>query len=261
MKKVLIPLLLALSLAFALAPAASATQWVLVEDLADILTYEEWEDLLERAERISEKYRCDVVIFTIDEMTDRDGAYTWARDIYEECGYGYGSEKSGIMFFLSMAERDFALVAFGYGHTAFTDYGKDVMLDDHILPLLKNDRFYEGFSAYLDKAEEFLALARDGTPFDIDNSSEELLIKLAVVIILPLLIAQIFCTRWKNQMKTAVAARAATNYIPTGGFNLTGQADMFLYRTQESRKVERQSSSRGGTTIDSRGFSGRSGKF
>jgi len=163
-----------------------------------------------------------------------------------------------------MAERDYALIAYGFGNTAFTDYGKDVMLDNHILPLLRNNRYNEAFSAYLDKAEEYLAMARDGTPFDRHNdpnaTDTSYMLKLGVIIIIPLLIAFIVCSIWKSQMKTAVLARTACNYIPPGGFQLTNQEDVFLYRTTQRIKIERSSSS-GGTTTDSRGFSGRSGKF
>jgi len=261
-RKIFIVFLLTLMLAFLLAPAVSASDWLLVEDLAGVLTVDEWAELLRRADRISERYRCDVAIITISEMTDDDGAYDWAWYIYERYDYGYGSDKSGVLFFLSLAERDFALIAYGYGNTAFTDYGKDVMLDKHILPLLKEDKYFEAFMAYFDKAEEFLRMARDGTPFDRDNSGTTLVMKLAVVILLPILIALFICSKWKSQMKTAVRARAASNYIPAGGFNLTGQTDMYLYRTTERRKVATQSSSSsGGTTRDSRGYSGRSGKF
>jgi uncharacterized protein len=246
-------------------PTAYAADRYLVEDHAYVLTDDEWESLLERANAISEKYNFDVAIVTLSEMTDNDGAYEWARDIYEEFDYGTGREKSGLLFFISITERDFALVAYGYGHTAFTDYGKDVMLDNYILPLLRDDKFYEAFSVYLDKAEEFLQLALDGEPFDrgTDPSSQDdtFFLRLSAVIILPLLIAWIICSAWKKQMKTAVTAKTACNYIPPGGFRLTSQADMFLYRTQTKTKIEPRRSSSGGTRVDSRGFSGRSGKF
>jgi len=262
LKKTFIVILLTLLCVLVFAPAAFASDWLLVEDMADILTVEEWGDLLARADAISEKHRCDVIIITLAEMTDDDGADEWAMYIYEEYEFGYGADKSGVMFFLSVAERDYALIAYGYGNTAFTDYGKDVMMDDHILPLLKNNKYYEAFSAYLDKADEYLGLARAGTPFDKDTSGTTLLVKLAVTILVPLLIALIVCSMWKKQMKTAVMARAAANYIPAGGFNLTNHTDIFLYRTQTRTKVQTSSSSgRGGTTTNSKGYSSKSGKF
>jgi len=264
MKKILTVLLLTLSLFFVFPSAAFAAELELVEDVAGILTPSEQHGLLGRAETISKKYKCDVAIIIIEEMTDDDGAYEWARYIYDKYDFGYGADKSGVLLFLSMDKRDYALIAYGYGNTAFTDYGKDVMLDKHILPLLKENKYHEAFSAYLDKAEEFLQTARDGAPFDrgSDPGSATIafFIKLAVTVLLPILIALIVCTMWKKQMKTAVTARAAANYIPAGGFNLTGQTDMFLYRTQTRTSVQTSSSS-GGTTKDSRGYSGRSGKF
>jgi len=165
---------------------------------------------------------------------------------------------------LSMAERDYYMIAHGFGNTAFTDHGKDVMLDKYILPLLGDNKFYEAFSVYLDKAEEFLEMARDGTPFDIGTDPEAVrtgnLIKVAVTILLPLLIAFLICANWKSKMKTAKIATTACNYIPANGFILTGQADTFLYQTVTRTKIEKSSSS-GGTTINSSGFSGRGGKF
>ena len=264
MNKLLISLVLILIFTVIPTSTAATIEFDLVEDFAGILSQEERDALQRRAEGISSRYRCDVIIFVIDDMTDNDGAYIWARHAYEEFNFGYGDEKSGLMLFLSMAERDYALIAYGFGNTAFTDYGKDVMLDNHILPLLRSNKYNDAFSVYLDKAEEYLAMARDGTPFDRHNdpnaTDTSFMIKLAATIIIPLLIALIVCSIWKSQMKTAVPARTACNYIPEGGFQLTNQADTFLYQTVIRTKIEKSSSS-GGTTTDSRGFSGRSGKF
>jgi len=265
MKKIATIFLAVLIVALIIPSIVFAAEIDLVADDAGVLTYDEWVALNQRADQITERYSCDVAIIIVDEMNDDDGAYEWAKFIYEGYDYGYGADKSGVLFFLSMAERDYALIAHGYGNTAFTDYGKDVMLDKHILPLLKDNKYYEAFSVYLDKAEEFLAMSRGGTPFDRDTDPERsgssILFKLAITILVPLLIALIVCSMWKKQMKTAVIARTATNYIPTNGFNLTGQTDMFLYRTIDRRKVASQPAKSGGTTKDSKGYSGRSGKF
>jgi len=264
MKKSLITILLAFLLTSLLATVAIAADIDLVTDITGTLTDAQKERLNQRADRISELYRCEVAIVVIDEMTDNDGAFEWAMYIYDEYNFGYGSDRSGVLLFLSLAERDYYLIAYGFGNTAFTDYGKDVMLDNHILPLLKDNKYYEAFSVYLDKAEEFLAMARDGTPFDRGTDPEAQrtsnLMKIAVVIFVPLIIAFIICSVWKSQMKTAKIATTACNYIPPGGFQLTGYADTFLYQTRTRVKIESSSSS-GGTSVNSRGFSGRGGKF
>jgi len=265
-KKILITILLTFLLTALLAPVAIAADLDLVTDITGTLTDAQKERLNQRAERISEQYRCEVAIVVIDAMDDRAGAFAWAQQIYQDYNFGYGSDRSGVLLFLSLAERDYSLIAFGFGNTAFTDYGKDVMLDNYILPLLGNNRYYDAFSAYLDKAEEFLAMARDGTPFDIhtDPAAQRTsnMIKIAVVIIVPLIIAFIICSVWKNQMKTARVATTACDYIPPGGFQLTGYADTFLYRTVTRTRVKIQSSSSsGGTTTNRSGFSGRGGKF
>jgi len=266
MKKTFIFLMLIPVLVILLSSTAFAADIDLVEDLANILTTEQRAMLLERAETISAKYRCNVAIFIMDEMDAGENARMWAEFIYNHYNLGYGSENSGLLLFMSMADRDFALVANGFGHVAFTDHGKDVILDRHVLPLLRRDNYYEAFNVYLDKAEEFLSLARDGTPFDVNTDPDapgmSPLLKVAIVILLPMFIAWLICSAWKSQMKTAKIAKTACNYIPPGGFNLTGQVDSFLYQTVTRTKIQTSSSSSsGGTTKSSSGFSGRSGKF
>ena len=80
-----------------------------------------------------------------------------------------------------------------------------------------------------------------------ETGSSDFLIKLAVVVLVPIVIAAIVCSIWKSQMKTAVIAKTASNYIPPGGFKLTNKADTFLYRTQTRTKIQTSSSSSGTT--------------
>ena len=276
MKKRFFAILITLSfiLAIALAPAVYAAGYDRVVDEASVLTDSEWLELVTRADAISEKHKCDVAIVAIDYFTDNDPVEAWAEFAFEECDYGWGADKSGILFFISVDDREMTLLAHGYGNVAFTDYGKDIMNDNFIVPLLRDDKFYEAFSVYLDKADEFLALARGGTPFDIDTDEEYLAAeakkafrgKLALAIILPLIISLIVCSVWRGQMKTARKAREADNYIPAGGFNLSRQEDTFLYTTQTRIKREKSESSggsgrSGGTTTNSRGYSSSSRKF
>lgn len=285
MKKTGVLLLLLAALCFALPLPAMAAELDAVTDAAGLLTDTERGELNDRAEELAEQYQCAVYIVTLEDMEDMGGsdAYDLATAVYTEYDLGYGEEKSGLLLLLSMAERDYALIAYGYGNTAFTDYGKDVLLDEDVLPLLGEDAYYEGFSAYLDTAEEYLSMARSGKPFDVENApgygetdgsygvtarprydEGEFAIRLGAVILLPLLLAGGICLYWKRQMNTAVSARTADRYIPSDGFHLTGQQDAFLYRTETRRRIEKPSSGgghAGGTSMRSGGFSGRSGKF
>lgn len=262
MKKILFSLLAVLLLLPVLAAPALAADIELITDTAYLLTDDEYWDLNDLAEQIAADYSCEVAVITVDDLEGSD-AYDFAKWLYQEYNFGYGSDKSGLLLLLGMAERDYALVAYGYGNTAFTDHGKDVLLDKHVLPLLADDNFYKAFETYLLTAEEYLSMARDGAPFDVDTDPDmarnQFLIKLAVVILLPLLIAGALCLMWKKQMQTAKPAAAADHYIPQNGFQLTGQEDLFLFRTETRRKIEKKSS--GGTTVDRDGASGRSGKF
>jgi len=236
-------------------------------DDAELLTEGQWRELNAMAVDITNKYQCDVRIVTLKDMGTND-AYEFAKDVYRKNGFGYGAEQSGILLMLSMLDRDYALVAYGFGNVAFTDHGKAVMLDDHILPALKNDEYYKAFLAYLNKSAAYLDMARNGTPFDVDTDEDYLnrqargsfATKLALNTIIPVVVALIVCLVFRSQMKTARKQRAAANYVPEGGFVLTGSSDTYLYSTEVVTQRS-DSSSGGGTTVDSGGFSGSSGKF
>lgn len=267
MRKQIALLLSIFSLAFVLFLPIHAADLDLVVDEAGLLTQDELIELNDLADSIVAKYQCEVSIVVIEDKEDED-VTELAKAIYQEYNYGYGEDKSGLMLLLSMEDRDYALVAYGSGNEAFTDHGKDVLMDRHLLPLLGNDEYYQGFTLFLNQADEYLEMAENDLPFDLDtdevlnseNEENSFLIRLGVTIFVPLLIAGLVCFNFLRQMKTAVSQRAADVYIPEGGFNLTMQADHFLYVTEVRTKIPKESSD-GGTSVGSDGSSSKSGKF
>ena len=249
-------------------PGDSTVLSFYIEDNALLLTVEQQFRLEEQAKDMSERYGCEVRVITVADMrsygyNDIEGLSYYFYDGYD---IGYGPDRSCLLLILSMAGRDYDLRAWGYGTTAFTYYGIDTLLDSHVLPLLGKNDFYAAFSAYLNTADEYLQMAATGKPFDRGTDPAVLrrtfFGKLAVTVILPLLIALVVCMIWRNQMKTAKIARMADNYIPDGGFRLTGHGDIYLYRTVTRTKVQQASSSSiGRAGAGSGGSSGRSGKF
>ena len=277
MKKTFLLLIALLTLCFAMAapvqaaeiePISASLNADLVIDKAGLLSAAERTKLNDLANEITDKYQCEVIINIIPQM---EGWLTevdeYAADFIRNNGVGYGSDKSAVMLMLVTEDRDYALAAKGFGNVAFTDHGKDVIMDKYVLPQLKNDNNYEAFLVFLNKAEEFLAMARAGTPFDIDTDEELLarnaqtnhVVKIVFNILIPLLVALIVCMVFRAQMKTARKQRAAASYIPEGGFVLTGSSDQYLYSTETRRTIESSSSS-GGTTT-SGGVSVKSGKY
>ena len=167
--------------------------------------------------------------------------------------------KSGVLLLLSMAERDYSLIAYGYGNTAFTDYGKDSVADA-FLDDFADDDWAEGCEDYLDACARLLAMARDGKPYDRGaqaRSGGAFLLSLALAFPIALLI----CWVWRVMAKKEVSEKQeARGYLKEGGVTITNRRDLYTHTTRTRRKIEKSGSS-GGTTVGSDGFSGKSGKF
>lgn len=256
MKRIRALIILLLTIVFVIPMPAQAADFDLVADGVGVLTDDEYIELNQLAQDITDEYQCEVSIVVIEDTGD-DDAIDFAKFVYNEYGYGYGADKSGLMLLISMEERDYAMLAYGYGNTAFTDHGKEVLADKYLLPMLAEDDYYTAFVSYLNQTAKFLQMAKNGAPFDTGLAPW---IKWLIVIFVPLLIAGIICFIFYSQMKTAVEERAADSYILAGGVNLTMQADQFLYTTETRKTIEKKSSS-GGTTVDSDGSSSSGGKF
>jgi len=249
--------------------AAGAAERLYIMDSAELLTAAQRDELEKRAAEITEKYECEARIVTVKSIGELIPMHA-SNAFYIENRFGYGPGRSCALLFLSMENRDFDLAVWGFGKTAFTEHGKDIILNRHILPLLKVDNFHGAFAAFLDKTEEYLALASAGTAFDARTDPENILkdyltnliARLGIVLLLPLLIAAHICFRWVRKMRTTGLAQTALRYVPTHGFNLTGQQETFLYRSVSRVKIERGSGSGGSrSSSSSSGGSHRSGKF
>ncbi len=212
---------------------------------------EEWTALETRAEELSTEYACGIYVITVDDFrnytTDED-VYEAAKSLYQEYRLGYGEEQSGELLLLSMEERDYALIAYGYGNTAFTDYGKD-RLSEKFLDDFGENSWYKGFSDYLEKSGSMLRQAREG--------HAGILISIVTALVIALVITALAA---KYSMQSVSRAHTAAAYLDAGSVTITGREDRFSHVTEVRERIESDHRS-GGTTIDSDGFSGKSGKF
>ena len=180
-----------------------------------------------------------------------------------ENNFGWGLARDGILLLMSMSDRKYDLAAYGsFGNAAFTDYGKD-QLADAFLKDFKKDDWYKGFSDYLTKCGRMLDMARKGKPLDVNHDPDARLRYWPAGLLLGAVLALVICSILKSKMKSVKEAAGAESYVPGNGVQFAIREDRFTHVTTTRTKIERSSggSSRGGTSVGSRGFSHKSGSF
>ena len=242
-----------------------------VSDTAGLTTTDQWQKLETDAERISNRYGCGVYVVSLQDYRDY-GSYSnirnFSEEFYKHYRLGLGQNRNGILLVLSMAERDYCLIAYGSdAHYAFTDYGKEVLANS-FLDDFKRNEWNGGFADYISGCEELLSRAAEGKPVDVQYESRNGIppeISTAIIIGLPLLVSFGACEGMKRRMKPVRPQNRADEYIVPGGIHFSLKRDVFVNRTVSRtviRSENRDSSyGGGGTTVNSGGFSGHSGKF
>ena len=254
-------IILVISLIAAPAALAAGGGGNYIFDETGTLTAPQIDSLNRKAAAILENRGCAVYVWIVDLVPEKDARTIDALERYVDAFYaannlGYGADRNGMVLLLEIGdvpgERDYLLNTHGSCTSVFSNSVRENLLDEEIVPLFRaafsNGNFYKVADVFYNQVE-----------IKFSNSIlKSLLLRLAVVILLPILIALIVCSIWKGKMKTAKLARTADNYIPANGFNLTGRTDQFLYRTTTRVRIERSSSSSGGGGGSSSSSSGRS---
>ena len=240
-------------------PAAGETIGY-VTDTAGIMSEDERETLEGTARDISEKYGFGVYIITVDsfrDYTDSYDVFDGATALYRKYNLGIGEESRGVLLLLSMEDRDFSLITYSdYGNFIFDTETRESMTS-WFLDNFAMDDWYGGFDDYLMLCQEVLA---DGP----DKVQGEVRGMVAIIFILPLIVAFIVIFVLGTKMKSVFKATRAEIYAE-GGLHITDSYDRFTHTTETRRK--RSTSSSGGgrsggvSSRSSGGFGGTSGKF
>ena len=248
-------LLAALVLALCLSiPAFAAAP--LVRDEMGLFDADTYSQLEASAEAASDGHDCDVYFLVVDSIGDADQRQ-YAKDYYLANGLGSGSEQSGILFLLAVGSRKYVTITYGEGVTAFTDYRIEQQ-EDEIVPQLSDEEWADAAYTYIDMCDDALDYYADyGEPIDVDNDIG--LKDLLIAMIFPLGISAFICLILYHQMKTARQKTEADEYMP--GFTLRVKRDRYTHTTRERTydPPQKESSSSGGSSVDSDGFGGSSG--
>ena len=222
-----------------------------VYDAADLLTDEEESQLLDRLDSLSEEYDFDVAVATV-QSTDGVAMNKFTDTFYDDNYYGLGDDYDGILFMVSIGDREWHITTHGYGMTAFNDDGL-AYLKENVEPLLKDENFYGAFDTYADLCQDLLEMAANGEPYTEPFSPIWILISLGIGLVLAFL-----CTMgMRAQLKSVRTQDSAVDYVRQGSMELTRSNDIFLYHTvTKTAKPKDSDSSSGGSDSDHGGTGG-----
>ena len=227
-----------------------------VVDFAGVIDESSLARLNAMADEISEKYQCDVAVLIVKSF---EGKYAvdYADDFYDYNGYGYGPNDDGVMLVFSIDEREFDITTYGYGATAFTDYGKENYLCPRFKEYLKGSRggvddWPGAVECFIKDSGTLLEQARNGKPYDyyqpepVKKSFKETApIAALISAIIGFFSGGIPTGAMKRQMKSVEKNYGAAQYA-RGGLNLRASDDRFLYANVSKTPIPRQTEHRSG---------------
>lgn len=235
-------------------------------DEADVLTDEEEAEVLAVLDEVSERQQFDVVIATVNDYEQEDVANA-AMDYYDYNGFGFGDDNDGIILYLSMGDRELHLTGTGFGIQAFTDFGREKLIEE-IKPEMGEDDFYAAFMEYAALCDDYITQAKSGDPYDIHNLTEEesmsdKLLKAGLIFAFLLLVScavsKIITERAVKKHLSVQQAAHAREYVRSGSFQVPYQRDIFMHSAISKRynpKNDDDSRSGGGGSTITRGSSG-----
>ena len=262
MKKKLFGILFTILLCLNLSvPAFAQGNIPLLVDDADLLTDSEESALLSKLKQISNDQRMDIVIVTTSDLYGETPS-NYADDFYDFNCYA----EDGVLLLISMENSDWYISTSGYGITAVTDAGRDYMAEQFVDDLGDGD-YYDAFVTYADLCNEFINMARNGDPFDVDDLPKEdfnyirsLLVSLGIGLVAALIITG----RMKGKLKTVCRQAEAADYVKTGSMKVTQSRDLFLYKHVDRHAKPKESNSGGSrahTSSTGKTHGGGGGKF
>lgn len=259
-------------------PLSAFAQNQYVMDTMELVSESDCRTLEQKAQQIADKHEFQVYIVTVASY--KDYGYNDITDfvmaLFDRNDWGYGSNRDGAVFCLSMSERDYCFDFHGsLGDMAFTETGRD-RLEQRVLPDISNGDYYRGFDAFLDSCEEYLTAYESGNPIGTgtDHSQtgyvpyqEQTRQKhFSIAFFLPGVIAAVIMAIVAvSPMRSAKEKREASEYAARNSLKLSVRQDQFLHRSVNRTPKPKPSSSHissgGSYHHSSGGHSGRSGKF
>lgn len=238
-----------------------------VYDYAGVFSIEELESLEASAKSLSETYQMDIGIVTTN---DNEGKTTkeYSDDFYDNNGYGYGPEASGLIYVYDAQNGEIYISTSGESIKYFTDNRIDKMLDS-IYTYASKGNFYDSAQDYLKNVEYYIlqGIPADqrtvdaphvpftnskGQPLNATSIGLSAIVAMLLSAIITLIIRAIIIYRYKHPRYTEPAT------IPDdSSVHYTEREDRFVTSHTTKTKIEKSTSSSGNISSTHRSSSGR----
>lgn len=243
----LLTLLLGITFAASKLPNAivnAADDKTRIVDWADLLSDSEEAELSDKLDEISERQQVDVAVVTVNSL-EGASAMEYADDFFDYNGYGLGAGQDGILFLISMEERDWYISTAGFGITAVTDAGREYMAEK-FLPYLSEGEYAQAFGVFADQCDDYIRQAKTGMPYDVDNIPTEPFSHIGALIIgviAGFIIALIATGFMRLDLHSVYSQPAADSYMKKNSLRLTREYELFLYKNVTRTKKPKESNS------------------
>lgn len=262
---ILIVLLSVISVLFHQVTRVMAANSYRVDDQAGLLEEEESIALAAELDRISERYNTDIVILTLGENIAILNLTDYADTYYENKNLGLGATQSGMLFIISMAERDWAIATHGEAIDIFNDYAQEQLIEE-IRPTLGDNNMSAAFRNLAAFSETTLENYESGIIAEPDSSRSFLFYLLPPV--LALILTAIIMRSLKSPLSSVGFHSGATSYLIDDSMAIANANEFFLSssvtRTIIPKNTENRNSGGASTTHTSssgKTVGGSSGKF
>ena len=217
-------------------------------DYTDTLSSDELDTLSSKLDDISAKWGVDVVcVLDTDYESYTYSATSYADDYYDYNGFRY----DGIALAVFTVSREWAISTKGSAISTFTDKGQSNIISD-IKSYMSNGDYYEAFSSFADKCDEYLQYEKDNGKAKSDSSGKNLIIAIAISVVIGVIVGFIGSGMMKSKLKSVKFQSGAANYVVPNTFNLSNAQDVYLYSTvTKTRRDSDSSSGSGGSSTHS----------
>ncbi len=257
----------------------SVTVWARTEgnvfDEAKLFTIEQQQNLTEQAQSLGEELGLDILFLT---TTDTQGlsAKEYGAQFFIDGDFGFGEEKSGIVFVIDMKEHDAQMVTSGEAIEIYTDDYISQMWEN-VKPYLANGAYHEGMTVFLADVEKYglayQAYLEDPehtiSEYQVAQKQTKILLYMGIAVVVSLAVAGISVFAMKQGHKNVKPYTDGRAYLKENGMHIANVQDRFLTTHTVCTRIQKDNdddhSSWGGDSstfqVDNHDFGGGGGKF